>query len=101
LTLEIVRTAVLDHGAVALNHLGVTAIRKEGGRVSGVELADGTIVGATVIVNAAGVWADDVRALDEGVHPDSIRPAKGIHVTVPASRLPADIAAVLAVPGDR
>ena len=36
-----------------------------------------------VVVNAAGVWADDVRALDEGEHPDSIRPAKGIHITVP------------------
>jgi glycerol-3-phosphate dehydrogenase len=47
------------------------------------------------------VWADDVRALDEGVHPRSIRPAKGIHVTVPAARLPCDIAAVLPVPKDR
>ena len=38
---------------------------------------------ATVVVNAAGVWADDVRALDEGADPDSIRPAKGVHITVP------------------
>ena len=44
---------------------------------------------ATVVVNATGVWADDVRALDEGAHPRSIRPAKGIHVTVPGGRLPA------------
>jgi glycerol-3-phosphate dehydrogenase len=29
LTLEILRTAVLDHGAVAVNHLGVTALTKE------------------------------------------------------------------------
>jgi glycerol-3-phosphate dehydrogenase len=100
LTLELVRTAVLDHGAVAVNHVGVSALRKEGGRVSGAELADGTVVSASVIVNAAGVWADDVRALDEGTHPDSIRPAKGIHVTVPAERLPCDIAAVIPVPGD-
>jgi glycerol-3-phosphate dehydrogenase len=39
---------------------------------------------ARVVVNATGVWADDVRALDEGTHPHSIRPAKGVHVTVPA-----------------
>jgi glycerol-3-phosphate dehydrogenase len=64
-------------------------------------LDNGTTVRATVVVNAAGVWADDVRALDEGVHPDSIRPAKGIHVTVPADRLPCDIAAVVPVPKDR
>ena len=58
-------------------------------------------VRARVVVNATGVWADDVRALDEGTHPTSIRPAKGVHVTVPADRLPCDIAAVIPVPKDQ
>jgi len=101
LTLALVRTAVLDHGAVAVNHAAVTGLVREGGRVSGATLADGTVIRAAAVVNAAGVWADDVRALDEGTHPDSIRPAKGIHVTVPATRLPCDIAAVIPVPKDR
>jgi glycerol-3-phosphate dehydrogenase len=52
-------------------------------------------------VNAAGVWADDVRALDEGGHPHTIRPAKGIHITVPWSKVRNDIAVVLPVPKDR
>ena len=56
---------------------------------------------AKVVVNATGVWADDVRAIDEGTHPNAIRPAKGVHVTVPADRLPCDIAAVIPVPQDR
>jgi glycerol-3-phosphate dehydrogenase len=56
---------------------------------------------ARVVVNATGVWADDVRSLDEGTHPKSIRPAKGVHVTVPADRLPCDIAAVIPVPKDK
>jgi glycerol-3-phosphate dehydrogenase len=101
LTLELIRTAVLDHGAVAVNYAPVVAVLKDAGAAAGVRLADGTEVWARCVVNAAGVWADDVRALDEGVHPDSIRPAKGIHLTVPASRLPADIAAVIPVPKDR
>ena len=102
LTLEILRTAVLDFGAVAVNHLGVTAVTKDAaGRASGAVLADGTRVRAASVVNAAGVWVDEVRALDEGHDPDSIRPAKGIHLTVPRSRLPADIAAVVPVPKDR
>jgi len=54
-----------------------------------------------VVVNATGVWADEVRALDEGAEPHTLRPAKGIHVTVPRSKLPADIAAVIPVPADR
>jgi glycerol-3-phosphate dehydrogenase len=58
-------------------------------------------VRAQVVVNATGVWADDVRAFDEPTHPHSIRPAKGIHVTVSRSKLPADIAAVIPVAKDR
>jgi glycerol-3-phosphate dehydrogenase len=52
-------------------------------------------------VNAAGVWSDDVRALDDGVHPDSIRPAKGIHITVPWAKVRNDIAVVVPVPKDK
>jgi glycerol-3-phosphate dehydrogenase len=54
-----------------------------------------------VVVNAAGVWSDEVRALDEGHDPDSIRPAKGIHITVPWAKVRNDIAVVIPVPKDR
>ena len=102
LTLTIARTAALDHGAVAANYAGVVALLKDdGGRVRGARLADGTEVRAACVVNAAGVWADDVRALDEGAHPDSLRPAKGVHVTVPWEKVRCDIAAVIPVVKDR
>jgi glycerol-3-phosphate dehydrogenase len=52
-------------------------------------------------VNAAGVWSDQVRALDEGSDPDSIRPAKGVHITVPHHLVTSSIAAVIPVPKDR
>jgi len=58
-------------------------------------------VRASAVVNATGVWADDIRALDEGRHPRSLRPAKGIHLSVPSSKLPADAAAVVPVRRDR
>ena len=54
-----------------------------------------------VVVNATGVWADEIRTLDEGHDPDSIRPAKGIHVTVPWSKVRNDIAVVIPVPKDK
>jgi glycerol-3-phosphate dehydrogenase len=53
------------------------------------------------VINATGVWADDVRALDEKVHPDTIRPAKGVHLTVPWEKVRNDIAVVIPVPRDR
>ncbi|HEX2038283.1 MAG TPA: glycerol-3-phosphate dehydrogenase/oxidase [Acidimicrobiales bacterium] len=102
LALTIARTAVLDHGAVAANYAGVVELLKDAdGRACGARLADGTVVRAAAVVNAAGVWADDVRALDEGEHPQSIRPAKGVHVTVPWEKVRCDIAAVIPVVADR
>lgn len=102
LTLTVIRTAVEEHGAVAVNHATVAGLVHDAdGRVAGARLDDGTEVRARAVVNATGVWADDVRALDEGTHPHTIRPAKGIHITVPREALPTDIAAVLPVPKDR
>jgi glycerol-3-phosphate dehydrogenase len=101
LTLTIARTAAIDYGAVAVNHTGVTAlIKNDEGQVAGARLDNGIEVRARAVVNAAGVWSDDVRALDEGRHPQTIRPAKGIHLTVPWSKVRCDIAAVIPVRGD-
>ena len=47
------------------------------------------------------MWADEVRALEDGVDPDSIRPAKGIHLTVPWDKVRNDIAVVIPVRGDK
>jgi glycerol-3-phosphate dehydrogenase len=104
LTLTLARTAALDLGATVVNHAGVTRLLRQGDRVVGaaVDTGAGEVeVRARVVINATGVWADDVRALDEGTHPDSIRPAKGIHITVPWEKVRNDIAAVVPVPKDR
>ncbi|MEJ7584441.1 MAG: glycerol-3-phosphate dehydrogenase/oxidase, partial [Acidimicrobiales bacterium] len=106
LTLALARTAAIDHGAVVANGVRLLEVLKDGGgRVRGARV--GTDGGETIeitcaaVVNAAGVWADDVRALDEGSHPDSIRPAKGIHITVPWDLVRNEIAAVVPVPRDK
>ena len=101
LTLTILRTAVVDHGAVAANYAEVVGLLREGDRVVGARLADGAEVRADCVVNAAGVWVDDVRALDEGGHPHTLRPAKGVHITVPWEKVRCDIAAVIPVVQDR
>ena len=117
LTLTVARTAALDFGALVVNWAEVTDIGQPGrapahGSAQPVRqiavratLPDGSTrdinVTTTAVVNAAGVWADQVRTLDEGSDPDSIRPAKGIHITVPWHKVQNDIAAVLPVPGDK
>ncbi|MGZ4713990.1 MAG: FAD-dependent oxidoreductase [Acidimicrobiia bacterium] len=103
-TLTLARTAA-HHGAVVVNHAGVVALhRNPAGKVTGATVrADGREfpVSARAVVNAAGVFSDEVREMDEGVHPRSIRPAKGIHITVPWERVQNDIAAIVPVPKDR
>ncbi len=103
LTLTVAKTAA-DHGAVVANYATLVGIEKANGEVQAARISvDGRelSVRARTIVNATGVWADDVRALDEGTHPSSIRPAKGIHITVPWSLVRNEIAAVIPVPKDR
>ncbi|HEX5587067.1 MAG TPA: glycerol-3-phosphate dehydrogenase/oxidase [Acidimicrobiia bacterium] len=102
LTLTIARTAAA-HGAAVVNRARVVSFEKHGRRVVGVRVAadhDEFTIRARSVVNAAGVWADDVRALDEGAHPASMQPAKGVHVTLPWSLVRNDIAAIIPVPGD-
>lgn len=105
LTLALARTAALDHGAVLANHAAVVQLRHDHrGRCRGAVVdADGhrIEVTATVVVNATGVWADEVRGLDEGEVPATIRPAKGVHITVPWARVRNDIAVVVPVPEDK
>jgi glycerol-3-phosphate dehydrogenase len=104
LCLTVARTAA-DHGAVVANRCCVVSMDGTPGDHS-VRMRD-TISGrefvtrARVVVNATGVWADDVRALDENVHPDTIQPAKGVHLTVPWEKVRNDIAVVIPVPKDR
>ncbi len=103
-TLTLARTAA-SHGAVLANHAVVTRLRKgASGQIEGATVAaDGRTfdITARVVVNAAGVFSDDVREMDEGTHPHSIRPAKGIHITVPWEKVRNDIAAIVPVPKDK
>jgi glycerol-3-phosphate dehydrogenase len=102
LTLAVARTAAA-HGATVANYVPVAALLEDRGRVTGARLANGIEVQARAVVNATGVWSEQVAglALDTGTSPVSIRPAKGVHLTVPADKLPCDYASVLVVPGDR
>jgi len=104
LTLTVARTAAA-HGAAIANHTTVVGLLKDAaGMVRGATVeADGRQfdVQARAVVNAAGVWSDAVRAMDEGTDPRSIRPAKGIHITVPWEKVRNDIAVIVPVPKDR
>jgi glycerol-3-phosphate dehydrogenase len=104
LCLTVARTAAA-HGAAMANGCCVVAITTDTAhRTTGVMVeADGRriAVRAPVVVNASGVWTDDVRALVEAENSNSIRPAKGVHLTVPWEKVRNDIAVVIPVPKDK
>jgi glycerol-3-phosphate dehydrogenase len=105
LCVTVARTAV-QHGAAIANQCAVTKIVHDEAGVARGAIVQPTVgepftIRATTVVNAAGVWADNVRQADEGNNPHSIRPAKGIHITVPWKKVQNDIAIVIPVRRDR
>jgi len=93
LVLHVARKAA-DLGAVLANRLPATGFLKSGGRITGVRtpLFD---IRADRVVNASGIWCDEVRAVDDPRAGRSVRPSKGVHLIVPTKRLRLTTAAML------
>jgi len=82
-------------GAVCANRVDVTALVERDGRAQGVRVRDGETgeifdVAATNVVNATGVWADELRPheLHDEAELPRIRPSRGTHVTIRHEDLP-------------
>ncbi len=102
LTLAILRTAA-DHGTVVANYCPITGIRKDpAGKAIGatVDTGAGTVdISARVVVNATGVWVDDVVRIDTGPGEEMMRPARGVHMVVPSSLVKNEVAVIMPVSG--
>ena len=102
LTLAIARAAA-DHGAAVANYCRVTGIRKDAnGKAIGatVDTGAGSLdISARVVVNAAGVWVDDVGRIDVGPGHEMMRPARGVHMVVPSELVRNEVAVILPVAG--
>jgi glycerol-3-phosphate dehydrogenase len=99
------RTATLDFGAVVANHVAVVELLTDpAGRVGGavVEEVEGRRIEVTAdaVVNAAGIWTDEVLGLDGVTASRTTRPARGVHIAVPWSKLRNDVAVIVPGPGD-
>lgn len=86
-----------DHGATLLNHCRVTALLKKEGMVRGIEALDTesgerlTATG-TVIVNATGIFTDDILRMDDPDAPPVVQPSQGVHLVLDRSFLPGESA---------
>ncbi|QRY42837.1 glycerol-3-phosphate dehydrogenase/oxidase [Mycolicibacterium boenickei] len=98
-TMTVARTAA-HYGAVVRSSSQVVALLREGDRVVGVTLRDSedgaiTEVRGHVVVNATGVWTDEIQALSKERGRFRVRASKGVHIVVPRDRVVSEVAIIL------
>jgi len=91
LVIEVIKAAA-THGAVISNYAVARGLRKNEADQSVVEIEDVLNrshfeLRARVVVNAGGVWSDEVSRLSDASSPTKLRPSKGIHAVTPAEKL--------------
>jgi glycerol-3-phosphate dehydrogenase len=102
LVLRVLREGV-SSGGRALNYAPVTSLLRDRDGVCGVRVRDQVLdreteARATVVVNATGAWADELRAQVGGAA--KMRPLKGSHLVFPSSRFPTSIGVNVLHPTD-
>ena len=79
-------------GANLLNYVEVTEVEKENDVLTGVRVKDRiegveTVVKAKVIVNATGVFSDQIIRMDQPDSKPMIRPSQGVHLVIDSTFL--------------
>ena len=98
-TMTVARTAA-HYGAVVRSSTQVVSLLREGDRVVGVRVRDSengevTEVRGHVVVNATGVWTDEIQALSKQRGRFRVRASKGVHIVVPRDRIVSEVAIIL------
>jgi glycerol-3-phosphate dehydrogenase len=98
LALALARTAA-THGALLVNYCAATDLTHENGKVTGLlcedrETGQSFALRAGCVINAAGVWVDELRqkdgeAIGRPVKP-MVAPSQGVHLVVDRAFLPTD-----------
>ncbi len=86
MNLAIVLTAA-EQGAATANHVEVTGLTKEGGKLTGVSLRDRLSgdewnVSAKVVVNATGPFTDKIRYMDDPNAKEMLSASSGVHIVL-------------------
>ncbi|MER7316376.1 MULTISPECIES: glycerol-3-phosphate dehydrogenase/oxidase [Streptomyces] len=101
LVLTVVRTAAAL-GATVLNGAKAEGLLTRAGRVSGARVSvDGDLIDirSRAVVNATGVWTDELDAKADEGHRPQVRPAKGVHIVVPWEKVRINCTVTVPIPG--
>lgn len=91
LAIALAKTAI-QQGAILLNYHELTDFLKEGKKIVGVQFRDvfngqKKVVQGKIVVNATGVFSDDIIHIDQPNAVRSIRPSQGVHLVFDATFL--------------
>jgi glycerol-3-phosphate dehydrogenase len=98
-TLTVARTAA-RYGAAVASNAPVVGFLREGEHVTGVRVRDLRTgreleVRSQQVINATGVWTDDVQALVGERGKFKVRASKGVHLVVPRDRIQLETGLIL------
>ncbi len=98
-TMMVGRTAA-HYGAVVRTSTQVVGFLREADRVSGVRVRDvedgrEVDVRAHAVINATGVWTDELQRLSGSRGRFRVRASKGVHIVVPRDRIVAEAGMIL------
>src|SRR5262249_34408340 len=104
LVIEVIKEASA-RGALVANYASAESVLKTNGRVSGLAVRDETRnleieIRARTIVNATGVWSDQIARMIQPSAQPSVRPSKGIHIVVPHEKVPVTSAVLVPSVGE-
>jgi len=96
LAVNLAQTAV-DHGATILNYMKVISLKKTSGVISGVtamdmETGEKHEINCRVVVNATGVFAENIMRMDDPQSRGIIAPSQGVHLVLAKKFLPGQTA---------
>lgn len=100
LAVNIAQTAA-ENDAVVLNYFKVNdLLKKDDGTIAGVVATDGETnkrysFYAKSVINATGVFVDDILKLDDATQKDTVMPSQGIHLVFDKSFLASDDAIMI------
>jgi glycerol-3-phosphate dehydrogenase len=91
LAVALARTATV-HGATVLNYTPVTGMLKSGRMIRGVTFQDSETgksysAKARVVINAAGIFSDELRKMDDPAAVRAVQPSQGVHLVFDKSFL--------------
>jgi glycerol-3-phosphate dehydrogenase len=98
----LMRTAA-SFGAHVASRTQVTGFLREGERVTGVRVTDLETgneleIRAQQVVNATGVWTDEIQEMVGGRGTINVRASKGVHLVVPRDRIQSSTGIILRTP---